>query len=61
MKTLKNMMIVGWVIFILLEVTLYLAAQSQELLVYRQDRMATIPILLFLTIYYIFRKRTEKA
>jgi len=61
MKTLRNMVIIGWTVFVLLEVILYFAAQNQELAVYRQDRMATIPILLFLTVYYIFRKRNEEA
>lgn len=61
MKTLKNMVFIGWGLFILLEIVLYFAGKGQELLIYRQDRMATIPILLFLTIYYIFRKRNDAA
>jgi len=60
MKTLKTMMIVGWIVFILLEIIIYLAWKQQELPMLRHDRLATIPILLFITTYYIFRYRTDK-
>lgn len=59
MKTLKYMVFGGWIFIILLEIVLYFASQAQDLPIYRQDRMATVPILLFLTIYYVFRLRSD--
>ena len=56
MKVLKNMVVVGWLALIALEVVLHYAGQGQEYPIIRQDRMATIPIMFFLTAYYIFRR-----
>jgi len=59
MKTLKRMVMIGWIVFILIEITIYIAWQQQELPMLRHDRLATIPILLFLTIYYLFRLKND--
>lgn len=59
MKTLKIMVITGWIIFILLEIVIYITWRQQELPMLRHDRLATIPILLFLTTYYIFRLKSH--
>ena len=55
MKTLRTMVIAGWLLVAIIEVILYYAGKQQEYPIIRQDRMATFPILIFLTIYYIFR------
>ncbi len=60
MKILRNMLLIGWVLFIILEVVIYLAWRQQELPMLRHDRLATIPILLFLTTYYIFRVKNKE-
>ncbi len=54
------MLLIGWVLFIILEVVIYLAWRQQELPMLRHDRLATIPILLFLTTYYIFRVKNKE-
>lgn len=59
MKILKRMVIIGWILFFLLEIIIYIAWQQQELPMLRHDRLATIPILLFLTIYYVFRLKSD--
>lgn len=59
MKTLKWMVICGWIFVAILEIGIYIGWHNQDLPMIRHDRMVTIPLILFLTIYYVFRLRVK--